>query len=191
MTTHRVLWVDDRFEEVHDHVAALRQAGHRVDHAPNLQQARALLLAEFAHQLAQNTSAATSAGHSAPAVAAGAPTPSAPNGFSMVFIDLMVGGAIPSDLQSACKGLAVGRLNDGQALGQWLWQRRCNGEPTTPYAYFSNIPESFQSHSDAARQEFLFSTGDARSSLVLEKFNVFPSGMPKCLADCLIAWGRP
>lgn len=191
MTTHRILWVDDRFDEVHDHVATLRQEGHLVDHAPSLLRARDLLFADFRGNAPLRTATSAQVGSPAPGPGAIPNAASVSIGYSIVFIDLMVGGPIPPELAIACQGLTVGRLNDGQALGQWLWQRRRNGEPSVPYAYFSNIPESYQAHSVGAQQELLFASGDARPSLILEKFNVLPSAMPQCLSDCLIVWGKP
>lgn len=155
-----ILMVDDEEHTMSDHRAALRLAGHRVTGLTRLETALHALKASFN----------------------GSPRDS----FDLVLIDLMMPGQdIPTLLLPCYQGIATRLNNQGQALGQWLWDEdgaRCkHGRPI--HCYFSNIPQAYCLHSSREHQEFC-----GASDFVLKKTELMPSQFSSALANIEKLW---
>jgi len=149
--------VDDEDYTMADHRDALRRAGHTVVGLTRLDDAVAMLEVSF--------SGGTN--HSP---------------FDVVLIDLMSGQVSPQCLVNSYQGISTRQNNQGQALGQWLWESAgARAQVSRPiHCYFTNVPEAYCSHSDFLRQEFNIppvNPFDLQSAhkFILLKFKILPS----------------
>lgn len=157
-----ILWVDDEPWTLGDCFAALRQKDHKVEYVETLVAAHHRL-----KPVAKNSR--------------GQPD------FDLVVIDLRLGTTIPPPLQSYYQGLEPGTHNEGQSLGQWLWEVAGAHQSTSGpmHCYISSFPELYRNHRTAGKQEFL---GHAVGSFILSKFDAKPSAIANQLNEIWTAW---
>lgn len=170
-----ILLVDDEECVIQDHRDALAKDGHQVQWVNTL--AEALLVMDGSEQ---------------------GPTA---NRFDLIVIDLMLGCDIPERLQSHFKTLVKCHLNEGQALGLWLWaeagRRQRNDGPA--HCYFSSVPQNYQLAVGQSTQEFAgmlnpghgsASTGSQCNALIFSKWEVKPKLISETLVQASNLWAR-
>jgi response regulator RpfG family c-di-GMP phosphodiesterase len=166
-----ILMIDDEEDTLSDHRAALRHAGHRLFATTRLEVA----VSELEHSFQ---------GH-----------PAHPP-FDFVLIDLLLPGQIPPDALSIYyNGLTKCSHNEGQSLGQWLWE--CAGAhqfvERPLHCYFSNVIQLYCLHRDVNHQEFSASAqtqmelSQARK-FVLDKTRIRPSKLDAELGRVATLW---
>lgn len=164
-----ILLVDDEENAVSDHIDALRQAGHAVSYDNNLIAAHDTLIRSFADADPKNH-------------------------FNLVVIDLYI-GSIPPVLMPHYTKLQPGTQNEGQALGQWLWEaagaRRIAARPM--HCYFTNFPGNYVLSRPGHEQEFRplpqgQNEADVHSAMLLEKWAVPPSKIVQRISKVEALW---
>ncbi|WP_280154894.1 response regulator [Piscinibacter sp. XHJ-5] len=156
----KILMIDDEEHVLMNHRIKLRDAGHSVKGITRLDQALQVLEASFS----------------------GPPG----DGFDLVLIDLLLPHHIPPQLLGYYQGIATRVNNQGQALGQWLWEKAgAHREPGRPiHCYIANIPGFYCDHTLAANQEF-----SGSRAFILDKTKMMPSQMAAALSSVDKLWG--
>lgn len=166
-----ILLVDDEENAVSDHIDALRQAGHAVSYDNSLLAAHDTLIRSFADADALNH-------------------------FDLVLVDLYI-GSIPPVLMPHYTKLQPGTQNEGQALGQWLWDiagaRQTAARPM--HCYFTNFPGNYVLSRPSHEQEFRPLQVDCdqtavHSAMLLEKWAVPPSKIVQRISNVKDLWSQ-
>jgi hypothetical protein len=97
--------------------------------------------------------------------------------FNLVLIDLMLPGQpVGATLQKSYMGLVTREHNEGQALGQWLWEtegaKQIHHRPM--HCYFTNGYQFYSQHRVTNQQEFL---PENASDFILHKTSIKPSNI--------------
>ncbi|MEN9866792.1 MAG: hypothetical protein RL748_2382 [Pseudomonadota bacterium] len=178
----KILMLDDEEYTMADHREALESQGHIVYATTTLKQATTVLQAGFVDLEKQ---------------------------IDFVVIDLMleeplVTGSIAGlnknkdSLNDYYKNLKAQKLNQGQALGQWLWERggRIQHENGPMHCYFSNVPDLYQFHNAKNQQEF-WRGADSEEvdknkvrEFVLDKTVIAPNEFPTAIQKIVVLWNK-
>lgn len=173
MENMKILMVDDEEYTMSDYREELEEAGHIITIANDLQEAVGFFESETV--------------------------------FDFVLIDLMLGSRkIPRfsfdgenvDLNEFYKKLKSQEHNEGQALGQWLWQscREHKNFSNIKYCYFTNVPSFHQLHKDVKMQEFSFLDKKKKidvskvANFILAKPNILPINLKSKIEEICNLW---
>jgi hypothetical protein len=106
--------------------------------------------------------------------------------FDLIVIDIMLGCTIPSDLLAHCEGLGKQHLNEGQALGRWLWlvAGRWHFEQQPMHCYFSAVTQHYQPWKDSVE----FDGIQGRESFLISKWSVMPGEISATLEAVVSTW---
>jgi CheY-like chemotaxis protein len=173
-----ILIVDDDEYTMADYRDALEEGGCTVTSATSLQEAGDILVESMVGGSAK---------------------------IEFVLIDLMLGSRrMPTlvlngnliNLNDYYKGLTSQKNNEGQALGQWLWQTKTesNNFSVPNYCYFTTVAGHHQRHTKDELQEFAMPGEPGKydksniSKFVLAKPSIMPHQLREKIQDILQLW---
>lgn len=151
MEIKKLLMVDDDESAMADYRRVLRQSGIIVDFASSLEKAVA--------KINDNMKTAEK--------------------YDFILLDLMLHGNIPTELEGSYNKISKKINNQGQALGQWLWEVLNNPDYSHQFAYcyLSAIPQNYAPPEIQSNLEFgswFSSFEEVKSNIVLNKLRLSP-----------------
>jgi hypothetical protein len=162
----KILYLDDEEGNVADYRRALRERGHVVKAVTSLQKALETLMLSFSGGASEQ--------------------------YDIIIIDLMLlGQNVPYPLTNYYNSILRRTHNEGQAIGQWLWEKEgASKKPNRPiHFYFSNVPTVYSPNEDPARQEF------GKYEVAIDNFSLHkivtpPSQLPQKLEHVFDLWRK-